>query len=109
MVIFRCGTPTEQSEGIRLRVAGLATADFLHKEFAGSHTRRVYMKKKKIAESIIIRVGGGIREIPRESVEITEKQEFISPESGFEKTEETRSFGAEPEANTKAVSGKTIN
>jgi hypothetical protein len=30
------------------------------------------MTKKKIAESIIIRVGAGIREIPREPVEIAE-------------------------------------
>ena len=67
------------------------------------------MSKKKIAESIIIRVGGGIREILREPVEITENHEAIPRESSFEKTEDVRQFGAEREANTKVVSGKTIN
>ena len=67
------------------------------------------MSKKKIAESIIIRVGGGIREILRESVETTESHESIPREASFEKTEDVRQFGAELEANTKAVSGKTIN
>lgn len=67
------------------------------------------MKKKKIAESIIIRVGGGIREILRESVEITESHESIPRESSFKKTEDVRQFGAEPEANTKTDSCKTIN
>jgi len=67
------------------------------------------MSKKKIAESIIIRVGGGIREIPREPVEIAESREATPRESGFEQTEDVRPFGAELEANTKVGSGKTIN
>jgi hypothetical protein len=46
------------------------------------------VSKKKIADSIIIRVGGGIREIPRESVEPADKPESTHLEPGFEQKEE---------------------
>ena len=85
------------------------TSYCLQRDFAGRLQRRIYMTKKKIAESIIIRVGGGIREIPREPLETAESNESISRETVFEKTEDVSQFGAELEANTKAVSGKTIN
>ena len=39
------------------------------------------MSDKKIAESIIIRVGGGIREVPREISEDVESLESVSLES----------------------------
>ncbi len=67
------------------------------------------MSKKKIADSIIIRVGGGIREVPRQSLEITENLESVLGESGFEETEDVHSFGAEPGVNTKNASNKIIN
>lgn len=67
------------------------------------------MSKKKIAESIIIRVGGGIREIPREPDDIEESQESIHREPGFDKSEDVSPFGAELEAHTNVISGKTIN
>jgi hypothetical protein len=49
---------------------------------------------KKIADSIIIRVGGGIREIRREPLE-TETQEAFLAEADFEQGEETHPFGVE--------------
>ena len=67
------------------------------------------MSKKKIAESIIIRVGGGIREIPREPVEIAESHESTHREPGFEKSEDVSPFKTELEAHTNVISGKTIN
>ena len=51
------------------------------------------MSKKKIAESIIIRVGGGIREIPREPGEVAEYQDSVHLEPGFEQQEDTLPFG----------------
>ena len=53
------------------------------------------MSKKKVAESIIIRVGGGIREVPREPVEVLEGLESANLELGLEASEEPRSFGVE--------------
>jgi hypothetical protein len=46
------------------------------------------MEKKKIAESIIIRVGGGIRSIPREPIEsdFDESEDMHSLRSGLEST-----------------------
>ena len=42
------------------------------------------MGKKKIADSIIIRVGGGIRAFSREPVESAEPLNSVRRESGFE-------------------------
>jgi hypothetical protein len=53
------------------------------------------MKKKKIAESIIIRVGGGIREITRESFKSQDLMESPHSESDFEQPEEMHSFRSE--------------
>jgi hypothetical protein len=53
------------------------------------------MTKRKIADSIIIRVGGGIREVRRESFEKAEKPESVHMEPGFEQTEDTQPFGVE--------------
>jgi len=67
------------------------------------------MSKKKIAESIIIRVGGGIREVPREPADITDTQDYVSLEPGFEKEEDTPPFGIEGRAKIKIGSNKIIN
>ena len=53
------------------------------------------MEKKKIAESIIIRVGGGIREITRESFESQDLMESPHKEADFEQPEEIHSFRSE--------------
>lgn len=67
------------------------------------------MSKNKIAESIIIRVGGGIREVPRESAEGAEGFESTNLEPGFESTEDVHPFGVEAGTNSKGGSGKIIN
>lgn len=67
------------------------------------------MSKKKVADSIIIRVGGGIREVPRQTLEIKENLEPVLREPGFEQTEDVHSFGAEPGINTKNGSDEIIN
>ena len=67
------------------------------------------MSKKKIADSIIIRVGGGIREVPREHVEIAENLESVHLKPDFEQEEEVHQFGGELAANTKISSDKIIN
>jgi hypothetical protein len=67
------------------------------------------MSKKRIAESIIIRVGGGIREIPREPLEIAENLESVHREPGFEQKKDVHPFGTEFVANTKTGSDKIIN
>jgi len=53
------------------------------------------MGKKKIADSIIIRVGGGIREVPRKPIEIAESRETLRREPGFEQAEDVHPFAAE--------------
>ncbi len=67
------------------------------------------MSKKKIADSIIIRVGGGIREVPREPADIADYQESAYVEPGFEQKEETHSLGIAGETNMKFSSNKIIN
>ena len=67
------------------------------------------MSKKKIADSIIIRVGGGIREVPRQPLEITEPLESIHLEPGFEQTEDVHPFGTESGTNKIIGTDKTIN
>lgn len=58
--------------------------------------RRSTMKKKKIAESIIIRVGGGIREIRREPIEILDGAVSTRTEPDFEQSEDLHSFRPAP-------------
>jgi len=67
------------------------------------------MSKKKIADSIIIRVGGGIREVPREPVEIAESLESVHLEPGFEQRENVHPVGGELAAKTNISSDKSIN
>jgi hypothetical protein len=64
------------------------------------------MGKQKIADSIIIRVGGGIREIPRQPVGIAESPGSVKREPGFEQTEDVHPFESKLEANTKISSDK---
>jgi len=79
-------------------------------KFPGDIIRRTVMSKKnKVADSIIIRVGGGIREIPRQPAEVAERLESLHPESGFEQNEDVHQLGTEPGSNTKIGSGKIIN
>jgi hypothetical protein len=67
------------------------------------------MSKKKIADSIIIRVGGGIREVWREPVEAADILERVSRDPGFEQAEDVHPFGAEPGALPKTGPDKVIN
>ena len=67
------------------------------------------MSKKKIADSIIIRVGGGIREVPRESLEIAESLKSMLREPGFEQKEDAHPFKSEPRIKTKNSLDKIIN
>ena len=65
--------------------------------------------KKKIADSIIIRVGGGIREVPRKPINIEEKPEPDSEESGFEQAEDLHRFGTDKAAGSQIESDRIIN
>lgn len=68
------------------------------------------MSKKRIADSIIIRVGGGIREVPRRPVDsIAESPESVNQQSDFEQTEDMHPFGADQTINKKISSNKIIN
>ena len=67
------------------------------------------MEKKKIAESIIIRVGGGIREIRREPIETQEALESPLTESDFEQSEDIHSFRSERGSTPSNSKNKTIN
>ena len=67
------------------------------------------MGKKKIADSIIIRVGGGIRAVPREPIEIKENLESVHREPGFEQMEDVHPLGSELGVNKKIGSDKIIN
>ena len=66
-------------------------------------------KKEKIAESIIIRVGGGIREVRREHVEGAAHLESVRREPDFEQTEDGHPFSTELGPNIKINSDKIIN
>ena len=66
------------------------------------------MSKKKIADSIIIRVGGGIREVPRHSTDIAESPESLNQQPEFEQTEDLHPY-ADPKINRKIGSNKLIN
>lgn len=67
------------------------------------------MGKKKIADSIIIRVGGGIREVPREPVEIAENLEASHGEPGFERPEDVHSIGADLGTSIKIALDKIVH
>jgi len=67
------------------------------------------MSKKKIADSIIIRVGGGIREVPREPADTVENLESAHQEPGLEQNEDLHPFGVDPASNIKVGSSKIIN
>lgn len=66
------------------------------------------MSKNKIADSIIIRVGGGIREVPREKAK-AESLETVSREPVFEQAEDVHPFAADAGANSKTGSDNIIN
>ena len=67
------------------------------------------MSKKKIAESIIIRVGGGVREVPREPADIAYYQEPANLEPGFEQKEDTQAVMIDGGTNIKFSAKKIIN
>lgn len=62
------------------------------------------MNKNKIADSIIIRVGGGIREVPRKPVDIAENLDTETQDSSFEQVEDVKPFGANMMENSKMKS-----
>lgn len=66
-------------------------------------------KKEKIAESIIIRVGGGIREVTREPFDIKENLEPVHREPDFEQTEDTQPYGTELGSKPKIGPDKIVN
>ena len=67
------------------------------------------MGKTKIAESIIIRVGGGIREIRREPIETPDVIESVHTESDPEHSEDMYSFRSEHGSTTTINKDKIIN
>jgi len=67
------------------------------------------MEKKKIAESIIIRVGGGIRSIPREPLETQDAIESPLIESDFDQSEDMHSLRSGLESTLKKSKGEIIN
>jgi hypothetical protein len=64
------------------------------------------MSRKKIADSIIIRVGGGIREISRQQVDMPKNPDAADQEAGFEQTEKMVPLGTERQAAKKRASEK---
>jgi hypothetical protein len=79
------------------------------KVLGNSSIRRSFMEKKKIAESIIIRVGGGIQSISRESIVTQDAVETPLIEADFDQTEDVNSLGSEMESAIKNGSDKIIN
>jgi hypothetical protein len=68
------------------------------------------VKKSKIAESIIIRVGGGIRAVRREPVEIKDVVEpVVEAEPDFEQSEDVHSFRPDDELSPTITKEKIIN
>lgn len=68
------------------------------------------MKKKKIAESIIIRVGGGIREVRRVPETGPDVLEPVETDSKFEEQpEELHTFHTDLESSSELDKNKTIN
>lgn len=66
------------------------------------------MSKKKIADSIIIRVGGGIREVRREPLE-AEAVDSSHLEADFEQAEDMHPFGSELGSTSGIRTDKIIN
>ena len=66
-------------------------------------------KKEKIAESIIIRVGGGIREVTREIIDSAENLETLHLEPEFEQTEDVKSLGTDIGVNPKIGPDEIVN
>ncbi|MBW2502260.1 MAG: hypothetical protein JRD39_04875 [Deltaproteobacteria bacterium] len=64
------------------------------------------MSRKKIADSIIIRVGGGIREVPRHPVEMPINHNAADQEAGFEHRKKMGSHETERLADQKGVAEK---
>jgi hypothetical protein len=81
----------------------------MQREICVRYQKGTVMSKKKIADSIIIRVGGGIREVPRESLEIAESLKSMLREPGFEQKEDAHPFRSEPRIKTKNSLDKIIN
>ena len=67
------------------------------------------MGKTKIAESIIIRVGGGIREIRREPLETPDVIESVHTEVDFEQSEDILPLGSEHGLTSTISKDKIIN
>jgi len=67
------------------------------------------MSKKKIADSIIIKVGGGIREVPRKPHVTSGSIDSSSQKPGFESTDDVHPFGIDHDANGQIGSTKIIN
>lgn len=81
----------------------------MQRDICVRYQKGTVMNKKKIADSIIIRVGGGIREVPRESLEIAESLKSMLREPGFEQKEDAHPFRSEPRIKTKNSLDKIIN
>jgi hypothetical protein len=64
------------------------------------------MSRNKIADSIIIRVGGGIREVFRLPLDMPQSTDVADKEAGFEQTEKMVGLGKEPLAPKKGVAEK---
>jgi hypothetical protein len=60
------------------------------------------MEENKIAESIIIRVGGGIREVSRKPLEHNDANEPAPNEHAVEQPENSQIHNSEPEPSTPA-------
>jgi hypothetical protein len=68
------------------------------------------MSKNKIADSIIIRVGGGIREVRREPVKVAANLESAHQEHGLEEKEDVQRLGVDLASSIKKiVTNKIIN
>ena len=76
--------------------------------FGPAQKRRADMGKKKIADSIIIRVGGGIREVRREPLE-TEVADLSLGKEDFAHAEDIHPFGSESDSKAGKVPDKIIN
>ena len=66
------------------------------------------MSKNKIADSIIIRVGGGIREVRREPSEIATNLESAHQEHGFEQKEDVQRLGVDLASSIKKIGANKI-
>lgn len=65
------------------------------------------MSRKKIADSIIIRVGGGIREVSRQPVDMPNNPDAAAQEADFEQTKKIVPLRVERLAGKKEAAEKT--